>query len=282
MKRTDAAQPGPRPRLPGHAGPPEPRHGFTLIELLVVISIIALLIGILLPALGAARDAAKAMQCMSNIRQIETAHYSYMIDHDGAMIDVSLAHGGTSYGTVTWIKALQDYWGDQQDSGFGDEVRARSPLDDSPHWGPAPAGQPIPEATDDPNQRRRTSYGLNDYLTTAAPLSSQRHTRLDEVRSPTSTVHVLIMSFGADPDLGIAGDFAGADHAHPSGWFRSSGPPPHARAAAQAQTNAVSGKLGTAAAVSNWGFLDGHVEQTAFSTLGTGPDSNKFNPDVGP
>ncbi len=63
------------------AQPARGRTGFTLIELLVVISIIALLVGILLPALGAARRTAQNSQCLSNIRQMDTAAMSFAADH---------------------------------------------------------------------------------------------------------------------------------------------------------------------------------------------------------
>lgn len=57
-------------------------RGFTLVELLVVISIIALLVSILLPALGAARSAAKMTLCATNTRQVVTALFAYAADND--------------------------------------------------------------------------------------------------------------------------------------------------------------------------------------------------------
>ena len=75
-----------------------PRTAFTIIELLVVVSIIALLIAILLPAIGKARDQAKLTQSLGNLRNLATAHGNYAAqwnDRQFTLIDDHFARYGT-------------------------------------------------------------------------------------------------------------------------------------------------------------------------------------------
>jgi prepilin-type N-terminal cleavage/methylation domain-containing protein/prepilin-type processing-associated H-X9-DG protein len=61
-------------------------RAFTLIELLVVISIIALLIALLLPALGRAMHLSAGTRCQTNMRGSSQAWFNYQVDHDGKLV----------------------------------------------------------------------------------------------------------------------------------------------------------------------------------------------------
>jgi prepilin-type N-terminal cleavage/methylation domain-containing protein len=84
---------------------------FTLIELLVVIAIIALLLAILMPALGRARKQARAAACQMNLHHWGIIWSAYTGDHDGSFPDGTRTEGGKQVGH--WLFAVQPYYKDE-------------------------------------------------------------------------------------------------------------------------------------------------------------------------
>jgi len=82
----------------------QPKRGFTLVELLVVIAIIGVLVALLLPAVQAAREAARRTQCSNNLKQVILATTNYSDVYKGA-----LPTGEYSCCWGTWLVALLPY-----------------------------------------------------------------------------------------------------------------------------------------------------------------------------
>jgi prepilin-type N-terminal cleavage/methylation domain-containing protein len=165
--------------------------GFTLIELLVVIAIIAILAAMLLPALAAAKEKARAVQCLNNARQLGLATLSYAGDHsDCYPYGVDIKNDLSWSDPTAWHILLLPFLAGKTNSGSGVYI---CPSDRAG----ASVTYPIPPGW----IKFQMDYRANSFLfrsdTGANKLSPLRTT---SVRAPTSTLMITEKEYDS-PDF---------------------------------------------------------------------------------
>ncbi len=184
------------------------RSGMTIIELLVVVLIIGIMVGLLLPAVQKAREAARRMQCANNLHQIGLALHMFADANHGRF---PMSTHSTMDFERTWIYTLAPYL-EKVDS-----VRI------------------CPE---DPYSKERiadggTSYILNEYICVPGP---DEALRMDYLQKTHSTIVV----FTASDSRGTA---ITEDHTHSRNWFRNPRDRTWSRIVSDIQPDRFSGAL---------------------------------------
>lgn len=222
--------------------------GFTLVELLVVISIIALLLGILLPTMSKARQQAKKLVCTSNMRQVGIAVQAYIIDSKNHL-PPSSCHiiNPDQY----WLRILSKYTGEQ--------LLFHCPSDKSKNF--VDWDKPLGEQQD----KRYSSFAVNALLDPVCfryGCSTNRYNRVDLIKK---SMNCIWISEAPDTE-----SFRLADHIHPEVWEGS---------VEYAKTFiAWDRHMGK----SNYLFADGHTETLEFEDTYEWPNKCYWYPESAP
>ena len=222
--------------------------GFTLIELLVVIAIIALLLGILLPSLGRAREQGRKIACLSNMRQMGVAVSAYLLDSD-YRLPPSSCHCQDP--NEHWLRILAGYTREQ--------LLFQCPSDkgkDFVDWN---------KAIKDQKDARYSSFAVNALLDPVHYRYGARVNRYNDVNNIRRPMDCIWISEAPDME-----SFNLADHIHPETW---EGSIEYAK-----QFIAWDRHRRT----SNYLFADGHAEGLAFEQTYQWPGACYWYPEAAP
>jgi prepilin-type N-terminal cleavage/methylation domain-containing protein/prepilin-type processing-associated H-X9-DG protein len=165
-------------------------RGFTLIELLVVVAIIAVLISILVPSLGEARDHAKTILCMSNLKSMGLGIGVYLTDYNGKFISTPPDWVWYDDPDIRkWQAVLTPYLGGPENhSDRPDTVEDLGVLHCPVTWVKNPTDQSI-ETGFMQFYGYGGSYGINNYLYVLDP-SNPEYIPLENLKHPADTAMI--------------------------------------------------------------------------------------------
>ena len=237
-------------------------RGFTLVELLVVIGIIAVLIGILLPALSKARQSGYRTRCLSNLRQLATAQALFAVAQKNKLVTADNIAGSQG----SWITLLEPY--------IKVPLARRCPSDNSIYF-----DQLLPGATPAKPRYRTTSYVINNYVSpTHAPALDPKPVRITQIPRSSNVIQFAELV----EDARTVERDPGADHLHVQNFYSSLAPQiTIALIDNQMPLGRHGGKPQDWQATLNFSFVDGHAESLRIRDVYSDPDNNRFNPWIG-
>jgi prepilin-type N-terminal cleavage/methylation domain-containing protein/prepilin-type processing-associated H-X9-DG protein len=212
--------------------------GFTLVELLVVIAILGVLIGLLLPAVQAARATSRRAHCLNNLKQIGLAFHLYLDTHDGQF--PKSTHSAFANRKPPWGYALAPF------------LDPTAPVEPGAATPPLRLFQGVYHCSEDQREDRVEkqlwSYGQNvwfelrDFETGSVTGTYSGPTFWELKTIPATSKTILVAELESGP---------GSDHLMAHAWYFGGTP----EVASQRHQN-----------VSNYLWVDGHVSSAPFST----------------